>query len=229
MKVSIIIPVYNEEKTIAKLLESVANQRGGKVELEIVVVNDCSKDRSKEIIEENKEFYDVFVSLEKNLGKGGAVIAGLKKASGDFILFQDADLEYDPVEHPDMFDVLAKYDPDVLYGSRMLAPKVTRVFYFYNKIGNFLITNFFNMLYNTTFTDIYSCYFCFRRTLVDPNELKVLGWAQQAEILAKAIKRGKVFYEVPISYMGRSYDEGKKIRPYHIINVFVTIFLERFK
>jgi hypothetical protein len=102
------------------------------------------------------------------------------------------------------------------------------VAYFYNKIGNHLITLFFNLLYNTTFTDIYSCYLCYKRPLIDPLQLKDEGWSQHAEILCKAVKEGTSFYEVPISYFGRSYEEGKKIRPYHILGVFARIFKERF-
>jgi hypothetical protein len=112
-------------------------------------------------------------------------------------------------------------------GSRFLAPRWTRVFYFWHKLGNFCITNCFNLLYNTTWTDVYSCYLMFRRELVDPDELRTLGWQQQAEIIGKVCRRGKRFFEVPISYNGRSYEEGKKIRWYHILGVLSTMLRVR--
>lgn len=228
MILSILIPAYNEETSIISLLESVHSVKIEDVEVQIVVIDDGSKDRTKELILSRPDLYHEFVNLETNMGKGGAVRAGLSHCKGDYVLFQDADLEYDPKEIPKLTRVLAEFEPDVLYGSRFLAPQVTRVAYFYNKIGNHLITLFFNLLYNTTFTDIYSCYLCYKRSLVAPHELKDDGWSQHAEILCKAVKKGRSFYEVPISYFGRSYEEGKKIRPYHILGVFSRIFTERF-
>lgn len=228
MILSILVPAYNEESSILTLLEALNAVEITDLEVQIVVVNDGSTDRTKEIIESKPELYHKFVNLEQNMGKGGAVREGLSQCKGDYILFQDADLEYDPQEIPKLTKVLVKVKPDVLYGSRFLAPDVTRVAYFYNKVGNRLITLFFNILFNTTFTDIYSCYLCYKRDLVEPQNLKDDGWSQHAEILCKAVKKGKLFYEVPISYFGRSYEEGKKIRAYHIIGVFARIFTERF-
>lgn len=228
MILSVLIPAYNEEASIIQLLEAVKAVEVTDMEVQIVVVDDGSKDRTKELIQSRPDLYEEFVNLEQNMGKGGAVRVGLSHCKGDYVLFQDADLEYDPQEIPKLTKILVKFKPDVLYGSRFLAPEVTRVAYFYNKIGNYLITLFFNLLYNTTFTDIYSCYLCYKRDLVEPEHLQDDGWSQHAEILCKAVKKGKSFYEVPISYFGRSYEEGKKIRPYHIIGVFCRIFAERF-
>jgi hypothetical protein len=112
-------------------------------------------------------------------------------------------------------------------GSRFVAPQCTRVFYFWHKVGNGLITFTFNIFNNTTFTDIYSCYLLYRRSLVDPTRLATAGWEQQAEILSKAVRAGRVFYEVPISYHGRTYGEGKKIKAHHAIAVLATIVRER--
>ena len=157
------------------------------------------------------------------MSKGGAVIEGLKVAEGDYVLFQDADLEYDPNDYHLILKPVVLLEADIVFGSRNLAPQMTRVHYYWNRVGNRLITFIFNILNNTTFTDIYSCYFLFKRSLVDPKELRENGWAQQAEILGLAIKRGSTFYEVPISYFGRTHAEGKKIRAYHTFNVILVI------
>jgi hypothetical protein len=120
-----------------------------------------------------------------------------------------------------------KFDADVVMGSRFLAPQFTRVSYFWHRIGNKIITLLFNVLNNTAFTDIYSCYLMYRRNLVNPEQLKTTGWEQHAEILSRAITNAKALYEVPISYHGRSYEEGKKIKAHHIISVLWTIVIRR--
>ena len=120
-----------------------------------------------------------------------------------------------------------RFDADVIMGSRFLAPEFVRVSYFWHKMGNYLITFVFNIFNNTTFTDVYSCYLMFRRSLVDPDSLQTEGWEQHAEILSTAISAGKSFYEVPVSYHGRTYEEGKKIRAYHAVAVFWTIIKKR--
>ena len=161
--------------------------------------------------------------MNKNGGKGAAVKAGLNCATGDYILFQDADLEYNPAEYGKLVQPVFEYEADIVIGSRFLAPEVTRVAYFWNKVGNRLITLIFNILYNTTFTDIYSCYLLCRRDLLQPDQLKTIGWEQQAEILSRTVKRAKSIYEVPISYHGRTIEEGKKIRAHHIFSVIWTM------
>ncbi len=225
MKLSIIIPVYNEGSTILEILKLVDLQKIEGIEKEVVVVDDGSTDKTLSFLEFNDSLYDVLIKLPFNLGKGGAVIEGLKAATGDFILFQDADLEYNPNDYVKLIYPVIEYKADIVIGSRLIAPLVTRVHYFWNKIGNKLITLSFNLINNTTFTDIYSCYFLFRKDLIDPNELKELGWSQQAEILSLSVKRGKVFYEVPISYHGRTKEEGKKIRAHHILGIFKSILM----
>lgn len=223
LKISVLIPCFNEEKTIIQLLNVVNLQNIENISFEIIVINDGSSDNSLRLLQENSHLYSQLVSLDKNLGKGGAVIEGLKVAQGDYVLFQDADLEYDPNDYHLILKPILLGEADIVFGSRNLAPQMTRVHYFWNKVGNRLITFIFNILNNTTFTDIYSCYFLFKRNLVDPEELRVRGWAQQAEILGLAIKRGSTFYEVPISYFGRTHAEGKKIRAYNTLNVILTI------
>ncbi len=227
IRVSVVVPAYNEEKTIAQVLERVRAQAIAGIELEIVVVNDGSRDRTREILDARPELYDQVVH-QANGGKGAAVKTALTVATGDFVLFQDADLEYDPADYARLLKPVRDFGADVVMGSRFAAPEYTRVFYFWHKIGNWAITFLFNVLNNTTFSDIYSCYLCYRRSLVDGPALRTMGWDQHAEILSKAVAAGKVFYETPISYHGRTYDEGKKIKAHHIFAVFATIIRERF-
>lgn len=222
-RLSVIIPAYNEETTILEILTEVGKQVIEGVELEVIVVDDCSTDQTRNLVEGRPELYDHFVTLPKNLGKGGAVQAGLRQATGDFILFQDADLEYDPSEYGNLMVPVLRHDADVVMGSRFIAPRYTRVHYYWHKVGNRTLTFVFNIINNTTFSDIYSCYLIFRRNLLDPEELRSFGWEQQAEILSNVSRRSKVIYEVPISYHGRTYGEGKKIRAHHTIAILLMI------
>ena len=151
----------------------------------------------------------------------------MKNATGSYILFQDADLEYDPNEYKKIFDMILKFNADIVIGSRFLSPEFTRVHYFFHKLGNKFITNLFNLIYNTTFTDIYSCYLCLKKDLINPLKLKSNGWSQQAEILATAVKSSEIFYEVPISYSGRTFRRGKKIKARHTFAVIYMIIKKR--
>jgi glycosyltransferase involved in cell wall biosynthesis len=225
--VSIIIPAYNEEKTIIQVLEQVQAQQFGAISLEVIVVDDGSTDGTATLIEANHKLVARYIRQPQNRGKGAAVKAGLKAATGEFVLFQDADLEYNPVDYGKMFKPLQLFDADVVMGSRMVAPEYTRVSYFWHKLGNRTITFIFNIINNTTFTDIYSCYLLFRRRLVNPEELQTEGWEQHAEILSLAVARGEKLYEVPISYHGRTYAEGKKIKAYHAAAIIWTILKRR--
>lgn len=227
IKLSIIIPAYNEQATIIKLLEKVSEQKIEAVELQVIVIDDGSKDKTVALLESRPELYSKLVKQTQNGGKGAAVKAGLAQADGDYILFQDADLEYDPADYPKLLEPVLRFDADVVMGSRMVGSSITRVSYFWHKVGNWLITFVFNILNNTTFSDVYSCYLLYRRSLVDSNKLTTQGWDQHAEILTKSVAGGTRFFEVPISYYGRTYDEGKKIRAHHIIPVFWTMFIKR--
>tara|TARA_B100001250_G_scaffold407917_1_gene429471 strand:- start:1660 stop:2349 length:690 start_codon:yes stop_codon:yes gene_type:complete len=227
MQLSIIIPAFNEENTILELLKKVNNQKSKGYDLEIIVINDSSTDSTKKLLENNPNLYTKFISLEKNLGKGGAVREGLKSANGSYILFQDADLEYNPEEYIKIINIINNFDADIIIGSRFLSPEYTRVHYFFHKLGNKFVTGLFNLIYNTTFTDIYSCYLCFKRELIDPVKLKSNGWSQHAEILSTAVNNSKVFYEVPISYSGRTFEEGKKIKARHTFSVIYMIIKKR--
>lgn len=227
IKVSVIIPAYNEEATILDTLSRVAAQKVAGVEFEVLVIDDGSKDRTQELLGANPHLYSRAIRMPKNGGKGAAVKAGLSVATGDYILFQDADSEYDPADYSRMLLPVVRFGADLVMGSRMVAPEYTRVSYFWHKIGNHVITLAFNLINNTTFTDIYTCYLMYRRDLVDPNNLKTMGWEQHAEILSTAVRRARNMYEVPISYHGRTYEEGKKIRAHHAIMVIWTILRKR--
>ncbi len=228
---SIIIPAYNEQASIIPLLKAIktARSENPKARFEVIVVNDSSTDGTLSLLSSNNDLYDVLVSTPKNSGKGGAVLEGLSRATSDFVLFQDADLEYSPKDYPALLRPVLDLDADVVIGSRFAAPQLTRVHYFWNKVGNKTITTFFNVLNNTTFTDIYSCYLVYRRSLLDPMELRYKRWEQHGEILTLAVRRGARLFEVPISYFGRTYQEGKKIRGYHIFSIFITLFLTRIR
>ena len=230
IKISILIPVYNEEDTIISLLKSVQKEisKIKTVNFEIIVIDDCSNDSTSKLLRENETLYNHVISLEKNQGKGGAILQGLEKAKGEFILFQDADLEYSPKDYKALIRPIVDFDVDVVIGSRFLAPQFTRVHYFWHKVGNWGLTLIFNILNNTTFTDIYCCYLIYRKSLVPLENIKTIGWEQHGEILSLAIKKGEVFFEVPITYRGRSYHEGKKIRGFHIFKILYTITMTRF-
>ena len=226
--VSIVIPVYNELNTIKSILESVQRQDIRDVKLETIVVDDGSNDGTREILKSNPHLYDQLILNPVNLGKGGAVREGLRASNGEFVLFQDADLEYDPIEYTKLFAPVLNFEADVVMGSRFLAPEWTKVFYFYHKLGNKFICTLFNLFFNTTWTDIYSCYLLFRKNLINPDKLRTNGWDQQAEILGKLCKKQIQLYEVPINYNGRTYSEGKKLRWYHTLKVISTMILVRF-
>ena len=224
---SILIPVFNEERTIRQLLTAVAGQSVEGVKIEVVVIDDASADATPAILHECAGLYTKLVTLSQNSGKGAAVIAGLRETTADYVLVQDADMEYSPSEYANLLKPVLNFGAEVVIGSRFLAPNWTRVIYFWHKAGNWVITTIFNLLNNTTFTDIYSGFLLFRRSLVSPLELACAGWAQQAEILSKVCPRARVIYEVSINYVGRTYAEGKKIRAHDAVPVIWTMLRER--
>ena len=226
-KISIIVPVYNEAKTILELLRLVASQRPDGFEFETIVIDDGSTDGSGKLLRENPDLYSRLIALPVNGGKGAAVKAGLVDATGDYVLFQDADLEYDPNDYGKLLEPIRRFGADIVMGSRLVASPITRVSYFWHRVGNRLISLVFNLINNTTFTDIYSCYLVYRRKLVDPNDIHTRGWEQHAEILSHAVRASQSMYEVPINYFGRTYGEGKKIRAYHTAAIIWTIVRTR--
>ena len=227
MILSIIIPVYNEERTVIEILNKIKNNSSSLFKYEIIVIDDGSTDQSKKLLENNKHLFDKLLVNETNKGKGFSIKKGILHASGTHIIFQDADLEYDPADYKKFEKIFINFDADGIVGSRFIYSDYSRSYNILNKFGNIILTLVFNLLYNTTFTDIYSCYFAFKKELLDANELRSEGFDQHAEILCKVIKKGNKFYEVPISYNGRSYSEGKKIKPHHFFLVLFQIIRGR--
>ncbi len=227
-RISIIIPVYNEADTIVEILCRVATQKVNQCEFEVIVVDDGSRDATVDLVTSRPDLYTKFIRRSVNGGKGAAVKDGLNAATGDYILFQDADLEYDPADYAKLLEPVVRFDADIVLGSRLVASPITRVSYFWHRVGNRFITLFFNVLNNSTFTDIYTCYLLYRRSLVDPEKLMTMGWQQQAEILSLAVRQAQAMYEVPINYYGRTYAEGKKIRATHVFGILQTIVAKRF-
>ena len=207
---SIIIPVYNEEKTVLDILNQVDKLKNF-CELEVIIINDGSIDNTKKIIKENPKLYSKFINLEQNKGKGKAVIEGIKECTKNYIIIQDADLEYDPQDIKIFLEQIKKIKYDVILGSRFIGNKRT-VLNFWHMIGNKFITFLFNLINNTTFTDIYCCYCLFKRDLLEPKKLKSYGWGQQAEILTYLVNKESKLFEIGVNYNGRTYSEGKKIR-----------------
>ncbi len=225
---SIIVPLYNEEKTLLDILKNLSKLKDHHDLIQIVVVNDGSTDRSQEILDNNKNLYDHVIVNSTNNGKGNAVRKGLEVSKGEYVTFQDADLEYDPIDFLKFINLINKFSPDLIIGSRFNYADYTRSHYIFNKFGNKFLTFLFNIFYNTTFTDIYSCYACFKKSLLNDEKIKTDGFEQHAEILTKVVKNGKKYYEVPINYNGRSHEEGKKIKFYHIFAVIFQIIIGRF-
>jgi glycosyltransferase involved in cell wall biosynthesis len=229
LSATVIVPAYNEELMIITLLERVRAQRIDGVHLEVVVVDDGSSDSTVARLEGRPELYDLLIKRQQNGGKGAAVRDALRAARGEYVLFQDADLEYDPADYEKLFGPVLTHDAEVVLGSRLVASPVTRVHYFWHKVGNRALTLLFNVANNTTFTDIYTCYVLFRKSLIDEEKLGTSGWEQHAEILSRLARSANAIYEVPISYFGRTYAEGKKIRGIDSLSVAFTIVRERMR
>jgi glycosyltransferase involved in cell wall biosynthesis len=213
MKVSILIPVYNEGGTIGKILESVLKVDLAALGLhkEVIVVDDASSDTTRDVVERWKDSVTL-IRHEQNRGKGASIRDALKAASGDIVLIQDADLEYDPNDYAALLRPVISQGADVVYGSRFVGSGAHRVLYFWHYQGNRLITFLCNLFGNLNLTDAETGYKVFRKKALDSIQLKEDDFGFEVEVTLKLAKRKYRFYEVGISYYGRDYSEGKKIR-----------------
>ena len=227
INLSIIIPVYNEENTLLDVLKNIKKLKNF-CNLEIIVVDDGSTDKTSKVIEDNKELFTKSINLNKNLGKGKAVIEGLKNCNLDYVLVQDADLEYDPLDIKEFIFQIEKFKFDIILGSRFISNNRT-VLNFWHMAGNKFISLLFNIINNTTFSDIYCCYFMFKRKDIEVNNLKSFGWGQQAEILTFVTNKNSKIFEIGVRYHGRSYAEGKKIKYYDVFSVIYWILITKIR
>jgi glycosyltransferase involved in cell wall biosynthesis len=228
VKLSIIIPVYNEAATLREILRRVRavkvvvptgfDDNGTynaslRVDKEIIVVDDGSTDGSRQILQEEETRGGIRVFYhEHNQGKGAAVRTGFQMATGDFFIIQDADLEYDPREYRLLLQPILEGRAQVVYGSRFRGP--TKAMFFMHMVGNRFLTLVTNILYDTILSDMETCYKCFRAEVIRDIPLRARGFEFEPEVTAKVLKRGHRIYEVPISYTGREFEEGKKINPW---------------
>jgi len=241
MRLSVVVPVYNEMDTIAEILRRVlavdvtvsigfGSEAGSAVEVEreVMVVDDGSTDGTRDLLRRLDEAAETRVFYhERNQGKGAAVRTGLEHASGDIILIQDADLEYDPRDYPSLLKPILENRSEVVYGSRFRGGP-TRAMFFWHMVGNRFLTLVTNVLYDSILSDMETCYKVFTREVADQLDLKAAGWGFDPEITAQILKLGYRIYEVPITYTGREFEEGKKIGWRDGLTVLWTLLKYRF-
>ncbi len=229
MKISIIIPVYNEVNTILTVLKKV--NYFDEFEKEIIIVDDYSSDGTLELIEKyqltNQNIK--LIRHSKNLGKGAGLRSGIKAAENDILIIQDADLEYDPKDYSKLIKPIIESNADVVFGSRFLGGQSVRVHFFWHYLANKLLTLLTNILMNMNFTDMETGYKVFKKDIIKKINLKEDGFGIEPEITIKLCKEKAIFYEVPISYYGRSYKEGKKIKFSDAIKALICILKYTFQ
>ena len=209
MKLSIVIPCYNEQHTIASLVAAV--NAAPYPDKEIIIVDDCSRDGTHAELEKLKDQVSQIVYHKVNQGKGAALRTGFQHATGDVVIIQDADLEYDPNEYALLVEPIAQGKADVVFGSRFLGGAPHRVLYFWHRVGNGVLTLLSNMFTNLNLTDMETCYKVFRREIIQAIPIEENRFGFEPEITAKLARRNLRIFEVGISYYGRTYAEGKKI------------------
>jgi glycosyltransferase involved in cell wall biosynthesis len=225
LRASVVIPCFNERATVNELIDRV---HAAPIEKEVIVIDDCSTDGTRELLEARlEERRDIRLQLrDRNGGKGAAVQVGLKCANGDVVIIQDADLEYDPADYPILLRPIQTGKAKVVYGSRFIGEH--RAMYFWHSLGNKMLTLLCNVLFDTTLTDMETCYKVFTIDIARSLRLREPGWGFDPEITARILRMGNRIYEVPISYAGREFNEGKKISWRDGFVVLVTLLRYRF-